>query len=158
MADRSDRTARIGKVLDHWAATSGGIAIACFSAIIVYVVFARYVLSYTPRWSEEVPRLLLVWVTFIGAISGYVRRSHLSAGITDLLVAPGTLRNAIGLVAMIATAGFLIVVLITGWNLTRATWSHETTVLSLPVGLVYLALPVTAYFSLVAVFVAGWRK
>ncbi|PWV99912.1 TRAP-type C4-dicarboxylate transport system permease small subunit [Hoeflea marina] len=158
MEDRPDRSVRLGNALDYWAATCGGAAIAAFSAIIVYVVFARYVLSYTPRWSEELPRLLLVWVTFIGAISGFVRRSHLSAGITDLLVAPGRFRNAIAFLAMIATAAFLLVLLVTGWNLTMATWSHETTVLSLPVGLVYLALPVTACFSLVAVFVGGWRK
>lgn len=38
------------------------------------------------------------------------------------------------------------------------TWSHETTVLSWPAGLVYLALPVTGAIAFVALVAAELRK
>ncbi|MGH6760907.1 MAG: TRAP transporter small permease [Phyllobacterium sp.] len=158
MTDTSGRARRFAAVLDRVAGSIGAILVALFSVMIVYVVFARYVLSYTPRWSEELPRLLLVWATFIGTISAFARKTHLCAGITDLIVKPGRFRDALAFCAMIATAAFLVILAFTGWKLALATWSHETTVLSLPAGLVYLALPVTSVLSLLALFLVGWRK
>jgi TRAP-type C4-dicarboxylate transport system permease small subunit len=35
--------------------------------IICFSVFTRYLLNYVPSWSEEVPRYLLVWITYLGA-------------------------------------------------------------------------------------------
>ncbi|MGO4852085.1 TRAP transporter small permease [Phaeovulum sp. W22_SRMD_FR3] len=139
--------------------TLGALAVAGFAAIIVYVVFARYVLAYTPRWAEEIPRLLLIWVTFVGMISGVIRKSHLCAGITDLIFGTkGPLRRALAFLAWLATASFLVILIYTGAQLTRATWSHETPALSLPVGLFYLALPVCAALALVGLVVSGGRE
>lgn len=154
----SSRSLRIAKTIDFAAASTGACAIACFTVLIVYVVVCRYVFSFTPRWSEEVPRLLLVWVTFIGAISAVIRRTHLSAGLTDLIVRPGRLRQALAALATLCSATFLMVLFWTGGKLTLLTWGHETTALSWPVGLTYLALPVTAAISLIALLLVGWRK
>lgn len=149
---------RIAAAIDRAAGTIGGLAIANFTAIIVYVVICRYAFSFTPRWSEEIPRLLLVWVTFIGAISAFVRKTHLCAGLTDLIVAPGRLRSFLALLARVAAFLFLAVVFWSGWKITGLTWSHETTVLSWPAGLVYLSLPVTAAFAFVALLAMELRK
>jgi TRAP-type C4-dicarboxylate transport system permease small subunit len=149
---------RIAAAIDRAAGTIGGLAIATFTAIIVYVVICRYIFSFTPRWSEEIPRLLLVWVTFIGAVSAFVRKTHLCAGLTDLMVAPGRLRDFFALLSRIAAFLFLAVVFWSGWKITVLTWSHETTVLSWPAGLVYLSLPVTAAFAFIALLAMELRK
>lgn len=158
MIKPSERSPRVAAAIDLMASSVGACIVAVFAAMIVYVVFARYALSYTPRWSEELPRLLLVWATFIGAVSACARRTHLSAGITDLIMQPGKARAVAAFIAMMSTAAFFVVLLFTGWKLTLATWSHQTTVLSWPAGLVYLALPVTSVFALLALLFAGWRK
>ncbi len=158
MQDSSLPQSRIASAIDRLAGMVGGLAIATFTTIIVYVVVCRYAFSFTPRWSEEIPRLLLVWVTFIGAISAFIRNTHLCAGLTDLLVSPGRVRSLLGSLARVASFLFLIVVIWSGWKMTVLTWSHETTVLSWPAGLVYLALPVTAVLALIAVFAQGLRK
>ena len=158
MQDAPISRSRISIAIDSVAGAVGGLFIAAFTAIIVYVVFCRYVLSFTPRWSEEIPRLLLVWVTFIGAVSAFVRNTHLCAGLTDLMIAPGRFRRFLALLARLATYLFLIVVFWSGWNITVLTWSHETTVLSWPSGLAYLALPVTAAVAFVALLAAELRK
>lgn len=149
---------RIAGAIDRLAGAIGGLAIAAFTAIIVYVVICRYAFAFTPRWSEEIPRLLLVWVTFIGAVSAFVRKTHLCAGLTDLMVAPGRFRAFLALLARITAFLFLMVVFWSGWKITMVTWSHETTVLSWPAGLVYLSLPVTAVFALVALLAMELRK
>ncbi|EYR80261.1 MULTISPECIES: TRAP transporter small permease [unclassified Shinella] len=149
---------RIAAAIDRTAGAAGGLAIATFTGIIVYVVICRYAFSFTPRWSEEIPRLLLVWATFIGAISAFIRKTHLCAGLTDLIVAPGRFRVFLDRLARLASFLFLIVVFWSGWKMTSLTWSHETTVLSWPAGLVYLALPVTAVFAFVALLALELRK
>jgi TRAP-type C4-dicarboxylate transport system permease small subunit len=158
MQDAPIPHARISHAIDRLAGAVGGLGIATFTAIIVYVVVCRYVFSFTPRWSEEIPRLLLVWVTFIGAVSAFIRNTHLCAGLTDLMVSPGRFRSVLALLARLASFLFLIVVLWSGWQITGLTWSHETTVLSWPAGLVYLALPVTSVFALVALAAQELRK
>ena len=158
MPEASTRLSRIAKQIDCAAASAGACIIACFTVLIVYVVICRYLFSFTPRWSEEIPRLLLVWVTFIGGISAFIRQTHLSAGLTDLIVRPGIFRQVLAALATVSSAIFLAVLCWTGWKLTVVTWGHETTALSWPVGLTYLAMPVTAAISLLALALVGWRK
>lgn len=158
MQDAPIPRSRISNAIDSVAGAVGGLFIATFTAIIVYVVVCRYAFSFTPRWSEEVPRLLLVWVTFIGAISAFVRNTHLCAGLTDLMIAPGRFRTFLALLARLASYLFLIVVFWSGWQITGLTWSHETTVLSWPAGLTYLALPVTAVAAFIALVAAELRR
>jgi TRAP-type C4-dicarboxylate transport system permease small subunit len=158
MQDAPVLTTRVVRSIDYLSAAIGGLAIAAFTSIIVYVVVCRYAFSFTPSWSEEVPRLLLVWVTFIGGISAFIRKTHLCAGLTDLIVSPGRLRTVLAALARAAAILFLIVLVWSGWKMTVLTWSHETTVLSWPAGLFYLALPVTGVVSLVALLFAEFGK
>ena len=60
-------------------------------------------------------------------------------------------RPIMGAVAMayaVALVSGLIVLLITGIQITRFTWDHQMTATSLPGGLLYLALPISAALSL----------
>lgn len=50
-----------------------GIAMA---VIVAVQVFSRYVLNHSLFWSEEVARLLLVWLTFFGATVAYYHGAH----------------------------------------------------------------------------------
>ena len=59
--------------------------------------------------------------------------------------------------AWLASFVFLVVFTWTGWKLTQITWSHQTTALSLPVGLFYLSLPVCCRFALLGLILKGGR-
>ncbi|MGP6085461.1 TRAP transporter small permease [Antarctobacter jejuensis] len=150
--------ARIGAAIDRGARWIGAAMLLTFAVIVVYVVFSRYALSHTPRWAEELPRLLLVWLTFVGAISGFWRGTHFRAGLADLIFAAPAVRRIVTLLAAAASAAFLAVLGINGWRLAQITWSHSTTALDLPVGLFHIALPVTCALSLVVLMLGGWRK
>ncbi|MGL5122788.1 MAG: TRAP transporter small permease [Fusobacteriaceae bacterium] len=46
--------------------------------IIGMQVISRYIFGFTPRWSEEVALILMVWFTFIGMSIGVKRGIHIS--------------------------------------------------------------------------------
>ena len=144
--------------LDGLVRNIGALGVAVLAAMVFYVVVSRYAVAKTPRWSEELPRLILVWVTFFGIVSAFIRGSHFRAGLTDLILPPGALRRAIFVLAALAGGAFLIVLLITGIQITRFTWDHQMTATSLPGGLLYLALPISAALSLLGLALGGWRK
>ena len=139
------------RAIDIFATTISSVGVAAFSAIIIYVVFARYIIGATPFWAEELPRLLLVWVTFLGAISAFVRGSHFKAGLLPLMLDEGGARRGLNLVAGLCTIAFLLVLAWTGGDLAMRTWANQTTALQWPVGLSYLALPVCCSLSAIVV-------
>jgi TRAP-type C4-dicarboxylate transport system permease small subunit len=69
------------------AATSlGWLAIAVFLVLVVVVllgVFSRWILGDQYRWSEELARFLLIWISFLGGAIAYIDDKHLGV---DLLV------------------------------------------------------------------------
>src|SRR5512136_320984 len=46
--------------------------------ITTFTVFTRYILNYVPSWSEEIPRYLLVWITYLGAALAIKFKEHIS--------------------------------------------------------------------------------
>lgn len=144
--------------LDQTVRAIAGAGVAVLAAMVAYVVLSRYAFGQTPRWSEELPRLILVWVTFLGVVSGFARNAHFDAGISHLLVSNQRVRRVLEVIARLASVAFLIVLAVTGWQITRFTWHHESTALSLPGGLFYLPLLVGAVLSLVALALKGGQK
>jgi TRAP-type transport system small permease protein len=139
------------RAIEGIAIVFGTIGVIGFSVIVIYVVFARYLLGATPYWAEELPRLLLVWVAFMGTVSAFVRNSHFQAGLLPLVLGEGRSLKIAGLVAGLLSIVFLLVLAKTGYDLTLRTWSHRTTALKWPAGLSYLALPVCCSLAAAAV-------
>lgn len=136
--------------LDQGVRAVAGAGVAILAVMVAWVVFSRYVLGQTPRWSEELPRLILIWVTFLGVVSGFARGAHFDAGIAHMLVSRERTRRALSRIAVLASAAFLIILVVTGWQIMRFTWHHETTALTLPGGLFYLPVLVGSLLSLIA--------
>ena len=44
--------------------------------IVVFAVIGRYVFGRSLTWTEEVPRYLLIWISFLGAAACVARREH----------------------------------------------------------------------------------
>lgn len=148
------RMSRIAGRLDWLARSLGALGVAALAALVAWVVFSRYVLGVTPRWSEELPRLILIWVTWLGVVSAFIRGTHFEAGILPLIAGDGPARRIGSWLAMAASLIFLVLLLVTGWQITAFTWHHSSTALSLPGGLFYLALPIGAGASVLGLLAA----
>lgn len=118
------------------------IASAVLAALVTYVVFERFVMSTTPHWAEELPRLVLVWAAFVGGVVCGFDRSHLVAGMLPYLVRSKRVLRAVDRFNQVVIIVGLSVLGYAGWSLAQITMGQTLPALGISAGMVYLALPV----------------
>lgn len=64
-----DRTAK--SLVRSVGGVVAGAVLVAFTALVLYSVVMRYFFTRPPIWGEEVPKLLFVWMIFIGAGFAY---------------------------------------------------------------------------------------
>jgi TRAP-type C4-dicarboxylate transport system permease small subunit len=112
---------------------------------VLWQVFTRYVLASPSPYTDELARYLLIWIGLTGAAYAAGKRMHLAI---DLLPnkLTGRAREALSLVIELAIFLFALVVMVFGGlRLVTLTLMLEQTsaALRVPLGYVYLALPVS---------------
>ena len=69
----------------EWITTGVKTVMLVMTCVIFFIttitVFTRYLLDFVPSWSEEVPRYLLVWITYLGAALAVKFKEHISLDI-----------------------------------------------------------------------------
>ena len=120
---------------------------AAIMAVICIVVFLgvvfRYVLFSPLTWTEEVARLCLVWITFLGTYLAYRRKLHISIEVIRLrLSAP--VQHRIHIVVTILVAVLMGTLAIEGAHYSYAFLGSRTPLLGIRLGVVYAALPFSA--------------
>lgn len=87
--------------------------------IIVLTVITRYGFNYVLSWSEEVPRYLLIWISFLGAAVCVDLKDHIAF---DYLYNrfPGRLRAAVQLLINAAIFAFGWIMLVYGIRFVEA--------------------------------------
>ncbi|SMC18841.1 TRAP-type C4-dicarboxylate transport system, small permease component [Desulfacinum hydrothermale DSM 13146] len=122
----------------------GSLFVFGFSmAIITGVqVFCRYVLNHSLFWSEEVGRMLLVWITFLGATAAYKRKAHVGI---DLVVRrlPPPAEKAAELVVLALSLIFFFVLVFYGIQFMGFIAGQKTAALGIPMGLAYAVIPLS---------------
>ena len=132
-------------LLDRWIGPAVDWAVGLIVAVLVVMVFsgvlARYLFNYSLAWSDELAGLCFVWLTLLGSVAALRRRSHMTMGFFPRFFGPRGQRW-VGLYVMAAMLFFLAFMIWQGLVLAQVTFSDESPVLHLPIGLYYLALPV----------------
>ena len=129
---------------DHRLLAANRWLVILLLAAMALMVFANVALRFlTDRsilWVEEASRYTMVWLTFIGA--GLVLRYGGHIGIDSLQQAAPQLAPAIRTVVVVVMALFFCTMIVVGIRYASLTWAQTTPVLEIPVGAVYLAMPV----------------
>ena len=140
------------------------VVASCMAGMVVVVtwqVLSRYVLGDPSAWTEEVARMLLIWVGLLGAVCVYREKSHLGL---DLLQQKLGADHAGWLQAVsdICCGAFALAVLVVGGGaLVQLTWElrQTTAALGIPMAWVYLVLPLSGllilYYSIVSLLSPG---
>ena len=123
--------------LNRWVV----ILILAAMAVMVFAnVALRFLTDHSILWVEEVSRYLMIWLTFLAA--GLVLRYGGHIGID-------TLQNALPRhAAWIRVAIFALMLIFFGTMLwlgvrySMVTWGQTTPVMQIPIGAVYLAMPI----------------
>jgi TRAP-type C4-dicarboxylate transport system permease small subunit len=119
--------------------------------VVVWGVFTRYVLGHQSPWTEELARMLLIWVSLLGASIGFIRSSHLGV---DYFVGKLNQRwQVLGqLVVYLLIAFFAAVVLIYGgYRLVSSVLlnGQPSAALNIQWGYVYLVVPISGVFIVI---------
>ena len=121
--------------------------LVAFSILIFVVVFLQVLFRYLLRqplfWSEELPRYLLIWMSFLAAALAQKTDAHINI---TLCLAPlsARARQALKILTDVIVLAFLWILIYSGGLVTSITAHHRSTALQIPMGVVYAALPVGA--------------
>ncbi len=117
------------------------IVILAAMALMVFAnVVLRFLTDQSILWVEEVSRYLMIWLTFLGA--GLVFRYGGHIGIDALQDRLPRYAAAIRTVIFVFLLGFFGFMVWIGFRYAALTWGQTTPVMLIPVGVVYLAMPV----------------
>lgn len=121
-----------------------GIMMTMMVLIIFWQVFSRFVLNYTPRWSEEFTIVLLLYTGFLGASVAYRERLHIGIKIFLTMMNP-KLRNKMYMIIDVLIGVFSLFMLIWGSGFSWMMRNQTLPATKLPVGISYLPIPLTGF-------------
>lgn len=126
------------------------VAFAVLTLDVLWGVFSRYVLGAQSPWTEELAIYLLIWVSLVGASVTYADKGHLGL---DYFV--GKMEASAQRVAALAVEAFVsafavFAMIYGGYVLVERTIAAKqvSPALGVPMGWIYLAVPIGGVFLL----------
>lgn len=141
---------KLVKPLEWIENTLAVVTMTAVSLIIFGQVVSRYGFNYTPYWSEELSRFLVVWSIFIGVAIGVRSNQHIGVDAVirllphRLKIASEVLLNLIGVVV-------LSILAVNSIQFIQHTIEFEqlSPAMRLPMYIPYIAMPVGIFLSIV---------
>ena len=125
-----------------------GLVTSCMALMVVVVtwqVVSRYAMGDPSPWTEEVARMLLIWVGLLGGVYAYREKAHL--GLDLLYQKVGNIgKRRLEIITDVSCGLFALAVLVVGGgSLVQLTWElkQTTAVLGIPMAWVYSVLPLS---------------
>jgi len=104
---------KFNALISRYAMYIGVAGLLCIVAMVVYQVFARYVLNHPPTWAESLALVFVLYVTLFGAAAGVRDAGHI--GMESLLVLlPEKVRNQIELLIHVLVIVFALCMVYNG--------------------------------------------
>lgn len=128
-------------------------AVAALAAAVLWQVLTRFLSDHVEfiepsRWTEEFARLLLIWVSLLGAAVAFRRREHLGVDYFVSKLEPDARRLMEVIVELVVVAFAAVAMVYGGYVLVTETLaaSQLTPAMGLKMGYVYLAVPISGLF------------
>ena len=122
------------------------IAITGLTVIVFLQVFSRFIKISLPG-TEELARLLIVWLTFLGSSLAIHEKMHL--GVRYFVgLANEKNQKRIDFIIHLLTVGFFSILTIYGFKLVMSTMATTSSTLHLPMGVFYGVIPISSVFSI----------
>lgn len=129
------------------------VSVTLFAVLVAtttWQVVSRQLLNEPSTWSEELARLLFVWLSFLGSAFLFAERGHIAV---DFLARklPFTGQRVAQIFVQVMVLLFALVGLVWGGYLAASiAWEQNLTALPFTIGWVYLVIPIAGVF--IAVF------
>ncbi len=126
------------------------LLLAVLALIGGYQVLTRFVWNQPSPWTEELIGRLFVWCVMLGVVAGFRQGALVSVDLM-LRLSKGTWLKVVRLTILVVTLVFLAVVTWFGFDLAWRIRFQTFATLPISIAWAYLALPVGALFSMLAV-------
>ena len=126
------------------------IVMAVLVLDVLWQVASRYIMREPSSWTDELAGFLLIWVGLFGAAYATGKKDHLAIDLLPRKLDPAGRKNLYLLINGLIGAFALIVLVVGGVRLVYITFklNQISSALEIPVGYVYLVLPVSGLFIL----------
>jgi len=124
------------------------LAVLLLVVDVVWGVFTRYVMGEQAKWTEELARFLLIWVSLLGGAVAFGTKGHLGVDYFVGLFDPQARKLLAVVVHLIVLFFAAAIFLYGGFRVVSDTLAMEqmTPALEWKMGHVYLALPIAGMF------------
>lgn len=112
----------------------------------IWQVFTRFVLQDPSIITQEVLRFSLIWIAFIGATYAFGQDEHLALTFLRDKVKGKAHKRLRWFIDLLVIAFALFVLVIGGYEISDATMTELSPILSMPMGLIYSILPICGVF------------
>lgn len=129
------------------------IVLAIMVAIMVlgcfWQVFTRFVLNNPSKYTEELLRYMLIWLTMLGVPYAYGKESHLSINLlTKSFSQKGNLATKIGIEILVLFLSAFVMVA-GGWMVTMNSAGQISPAMNLPMQVYYVCVPIGGVLMIV---------
>jgi TRAP-type C4-dicarboxylate transport system permease small subunit len=121
------------------------LVMASFGVLIAEVIF-RYGIGFSMEWTDEISRLLLVWMTFTGIGLVILERKEIFARVFTQKLSPQAKKKWSRFIDLLVLA-FNSFLIIFGLQMTHFSWDIKTESLELPFSYFYVSIPLGAVLS-----------
>ncbi len=134
----------------------------CF--IVLWQVISRFMLNNPSRWSEEVARYFMIWITFLGASVGVKTGSHL--GLTIFISKLKDIRSQMimTILAYVCIIIFSSILVIYGWEYMIEGKRQTAMSFNVKMSVVYACIPLSGSLMImnsiqqISYIIMKWKK
>jgi TRAP-type C4-dicarboxylate transport system permease small subunit len=126
------------------------LLLALLACIGLYQVLIRFIWNQPSPWTEELIGRLFVWCVMLGVAAAFRQGALVSVDLM-LRLSTGAWHRFVRRLILVVTLGFLAVLVYYGFDLAWRVRFQTFATLPLSISWAYLALPVGALFSMLAV-------
>lgn len=126
------------------------LALGSVSLIIFGQVISRFFFNYTPDWSEELSRYLIVWTIFIGTAIGV--RNNIHIGVDALLrLVPATFKLAMEVTLNVIGIVVSLLLIWLSFQFIEQTieFGQVSPSMQIPMAWPYMAMPIGLAFAMI---------
>jgi TRAP-type C4-dicarboxylate transport system permease small subunit len=124
------------------------IAVALLVCDVVWGVFSRYVLGEQTKWTEELARFLLIWISLLGGAVAFGTKAHLGVDYFMGKFHPEAQKYMAVVTHLVVLFFAIAIFLFGGFRVVSdaLTMEQMTPALGWKMGYVYMALPIAGIF------------
>ena len=135
--------------------TACAIVIALLAFIVLAQVVTRF-FDYSMPGTEELSRLFIVWMTFLGTSLAVYERGHLAVSFF-VKRANDKIRPYIYLAVNILLGLFFLVLTVYGFIFSYQSLDFTSSTLQLPMTVFYIVIPISWLLSLYFIIINAWK-